>query len=146
MIATTPEIDAAAFRPFEATTPAAPAKSEDQAGFLRRLASRLGADPRDERAETPEGLALGADRLVCPARLEPLVREARESSEATGLFAPGAGEKRFGHLLDREIADSIAASPDFAPVNAIEKRVLSFVEKALRGGDQPTATNLEARA
>ena len=147
MIATTPEIDAAAFRPFEATTPAAAAKSEDQAGFLRRLASRLGADPRDERAETPEGLArLGAERLVSTALLEPLVREARESSEATGLFAPGAGEKRFGHLLDREIADSIAASRDFAPVNAIEKRVLSFVEKALRGGDQPTATNLEARA
>ena len=74
MIATTPEIDAVAFRPFEATTPAAPAKSEDQAGFLRRLASRLGADPRDERAGTPEGLArLGAERLVSTALLEPLI-------------------------------------------------------------------------
>ena len=141
MIATTPEIDAAGFRPFEATTPAAPAKSEDQAGFLRRLASRS-ADPRDERAETLEGLA----------RLGLNVKPPRSSSRWCGRLAsprpPGSS-----HLGSREgsATCSIARSPidrasrDFAPVNAIE-RVLSFVEKALRGGDQPTATNLEARA
>ena len=106
--------------------------SPDQAAFLKQMAGRLGADPTDARAGTPEGLArLGAERMVSTALIEPLVREARESSASTGMFAPGPGEKRFGHLMDRSIADSIVASPGFGGVVSIERRLLERINISL---------------
>ena len=99
--------------------------ANDQAAFLRRMAERLGADSSDPDAGTPEGLArVGAERLVSSAFLEPLVREARENAAPTGRFAPGVAEKRFGHLFDRAIADSIAGSRRFAAVATVERDLL----------------------
>ena len=107
-------------------------KAPDQADFLKQMARRLGADPTDSRAGTPEGLArLGAERMVSAALIEPLIREARESSAPTGMFAPGPGEKRFGHLFDRNIADSIAASPGFGGVISIERKLLDRINLTL---------------
>lgn len=104
----------------------------DQATFLKQMAGRLGADPTDARVGTPEGLArLGAERMVSAALIEPLVREARESSAPSGMFAPGPGEKRFGHLFDRKIADSIAASPHFGGVVSIERQLLERINLSL---------------
>lgn len=113
----------------------------DQAAFLKQMASRLGADPNDARVGTPEGLArLGAERMVSIALIEPLVREAREASAPTGMFAPGPGEKRFGHLLDRNIADSIAASPRFGGVVSLERRLLDRINRTLGPQQAPMET------
>ncbi|MCP4833154.1 MAG: hypothetical protein GY895_00175 [Phycisphaera sp.] len=117
----------------------------DQAAFLKQMASRLGADPTDSRARTPEGLArLGAERMVSIALIEPMVREAREASASTGMFAPGPGEKRFGHMLDRDIADSIVASPNFGGVVALERRLLDRINLTL--GIQEPAADVSASA
>ena len=106
--------------------------ANDQAAFLRRMAQRLGADPTDPDAGTPEGLArIGAERLVSSAFLEPLVREARENAAPTGRFAPGVAEKRFGHLFDRAIADSIAGSKRFAAVATLERDLLDRIRSGL---------------
>ena len=110
--------------------------ANDQAAFLRRMAQRLGADPTDPDAGTPEGLArIGAERLVSSAFLEPLVREARENAAPTGRFAPGATETRFGHMLDQRFADSIAASPDFGPVASMERHLLTQIRRSLAAQD-----------
>lgn len=115
------------------------AKTEDQAGLLRRMARRLGADPSDPKIGTAEGLArVGAERLISSAFLEPIIRDAREKSAPTGLFAPGTGEKRFGHLFDRAIADSIAASTEFTGVASMERRLLARIEDALGSTVTPT--------
>ena len=113
--------------------------TEDQAGLLRRMAARLGADPTDPEIGTAEGLArVGAERLISSAFLEPIIRDAREKSAPTGLFAPGTGEKRFGHLFDRAIADSIAASTEFTGVASMERRLLERIEKTLGTTVAPT--------
>lgn len=113
--------------------------TEDQAGLLRRMAARLGADPTDPAIGTAEGLArVGAERLISSAFLEPIIRDAREKSAPTGLFAPGTGEKRFGHLFDRAIADSIAASTEFTGVASMERRLLERIEKTLGTTVAPT--------
>ncbi len=119
--------------------------ADDQAAFLRRMAERLGADPTDPDAGTPEGLArVGAERLVSSAFLEPLVREARENAAPTGRFAPGVAEKRFGHLFDRAIADSIAGSRRFAAVATVERDLLERIQSGL-GDPVPVATSSAAR-
>ena len=133
------------------STPVAPDRrpdsspAADQAAFLRRMAERLGADPTDPDAGTPEGLArVGAERLVSSAFLEPLVREARENAAPTGRFAPGVAEKRFGHLFDRAIADSIAGSRRFAAVATVERDLLERIQSGL-GGPVPAAASSTAR-
>ena len=65
------------------------------------------------------------------ALIEPLVREAREASAPTGMFAPGPGEERFGHMLDRNIADAIVASPSFGGVVSLERRLLDRINLTL---------------
>ena len=103
------------------------------------MARRLGADPSDPKIGTAEGLArVGAERLISSAFLEPIIRDAREKSAPTGLFAPGTGEKRFGHLFDRAIADSIAASTEFTGVASMERRLLARIEDALGSTVTPT--------
>ena len=126
-----PAVETATETDTETTVKPAPA-TEDQAGLLRRMAARLGADPADPQIGTAEGLArVGAERLISSAFLEPIIRDAREKSAPTGLFAPGTGEKRFGHLFDRAIADSIAASTEFTGVASMERRLLERIEKTL---------------
>ncbi len=110
----------------------APDAPKDQAAFLREMVRRLDPDGESVAVETPEALAnLAAQRLVSTTFLEPLVREAREATAPTGRFAPGATETRFGHMLDQRFADSIAASPDFAPVASMERSLLTQIRRSL---------------
>ena len=119
--------------PVVETSPDVP---KDQAAFLREMVRRLDPDGAHAVAETPEALAnLAAQRLVSTTFLEPLVREARETAAPTGRFAPGATETRFGHMLDQRFADSIAASPDFAPVASMERNLLTQIRRSLAAQD-----------
>jgi hypothetical protein len=103
---------------------------DDQASFLREMVRRLDGD--ETGAESPEDLAgLAARRLVAATFVEPIVREARENSAATGRFAPGVAEQRFGHLMDRSLADAIVSQPGFAGVASLERRLLDRIERQL---------------
>ncbi|MCP4068511.1 MAG: hypothetical protein GY741_09540, partial [Phycisphaeraceae bacterium] len=92
----------------------------DQAAFLRGMVRELGGDPDSAEATTREGIvSVAARRLVADAFVEPMLREAREAAQPTGIFAPGAGEKRFSHLVDRAMADRIVDGHRFGLVDAL---------------------------
>jgi len=94
----------------------------DQAAFLRGMVRELGGDPDSAEATTREGIvSVAARRLVADAFVEPMLREAREAAQPTGIFAPGAGEKRFSHLVDRAMADRIVDGHRFGLVDALER-------------------------
>lgn len=77
-------------------------------------------DPqRAERART------SAQQLVATGFLQPLLAQARATSIAEGPFAPGDGERRFGPLLDRILADSVTRASNFKLVDAVEGRLLA---------------------
>lgn len=123
-------------------TPDVAPKGDDQASFLRAMVRRLGGDADAPDAGTHKGLvAVAARRLVSDAFVEPLLREARESSQPGGMFAPGAGEKRFGHLVDRAMADRVVDAHRFDVVEAVERSLLQRVT-----GETPTPpiTRLES--
>ena len=115
--------------PLPATFGASPAgrtdrgeAAPDQAAFLRGMVRELGGDPDSAEATTREGIvSVAARRLVADAFVEPMLREAREAAQPTGIFAPGAGEKRFSHLVDRAMADRIVDGHRFGLVDALER-------------------------
>ena len=49
------------------------------------------------------------------------------------MFAPGTGEKRFGHLVDRAMADRVVDAHRFDVVEAVERSLLQLVA----GGTPP---------
>jgi hypothetical protein len=114
----------------------------DQASFLRGMVRELGGDPDSAEASTREGIvAVAARRLVADAFVEPMLREAREAAQPTGIFAPGAGEKRFSHLVDRAMADRIVDGHRFGLVDALERslqrQVTGLTEPASQSGLDP---------
>jgi hypothetical protein len=59
----------------------------DQAAFLRGMVRELGGDPDSAEASTREGIvSVAARRLVADAFVEPMLREAREAAQPTGIF------------------------------------------------------------
>ncbi|MAD19784.1 MAG: hypothetical protein CMJ52_06125 [Planctomycetaceae bacterium] len=116
----------------------------DQAAFLRGMVRELGGDPDSPEASTREGIvSVAARRLVADAFVEPMLREAREASQPTGIFAPGAGEKRFSHLVDRAMADRIVDGHKFGLVEALERSL----QRQVTGVAAPTdGTDMEVFA
>ena len=107
-----------------------PAGGEDRNTFLREMVRRLDGDP--DRADTPEDLAaIAAQRLLSATFVEPIVREARENHSASGLFAPGVAEQRFGHLMDRRTADAVVGQDGFAGVQQLERQLLDSIRQSL---------------
>lgn len=110
--------------------------SLDQAAFLRGMVRELGGDPDSPEASSREGIvAVAARRLVADAFVEPMLREAREAAQPTGIFAPGAGEKRFSHLVDRAMADRIVDGHRFGLVEALERSL----QRQVTGLAEPVA-------
>lgn len=97
--------------------------STPDTAFLRTLIRRLGGEPGpvdQTPVEAADRLAeTGARRLMADAFLVPLLKEARESSAAEGMFAPGPGEKRFGSMLDQAYADNMLESKSFPLVDSL---------------------------
>lgn len=109
----------------------------DQASFLRGMVRELGGDPDSAEGATREGIvSVAARRLVADAFVEPMLREAREAAQPTGIFAPGAGEKRFSHLVDRSMADRIVDGHNFGLVDALERSL----QRQVTGLAAPAAT------
>ena len=117
--------------------------STDQASFLREMVRRLDGDAT--AADAPEDLAgLAARRLIAATFVEPIVREARENSAPTGRFLRGVAEQRFGHLMDRSLADAIVSQPGFAGVASLERRLLDRIERRLGVSNPPRTEEVRA--
>ncbi|MHC4948884.1 MAG: hypothetical protein ACYTG1_11575 [Planctomycetota bacterium] len=88
------------------------------AGVATTFAAHLDAARGDGSAPRAAAAAFVANAFV-----QPVLASLRESTLATGPFAPGSTEKRFGPLLDRHLADRIASAPEFPLVDAILARL-----------------------
>ena len=75
--------------------------------------------PTYERADTV------ARQLVAQAFLVPLLKEVRESTSAHGMFAPGAAEKRFGPIVDHQMADALMTKLDLDVVAKIRQDLIN---------------------
>jgi Rod binding domain-containing protein len=74
--------------------------------------------PKEERAQ------VAAAQLVSAALVQPVFKQLRESTQATGPFAPGRGEKMFRQLLDTATADRLVTSGRWGLVDAVARRML----------------------
>ncbi len=77
--------------------------------------SREGMSTRDIAAE-----------LVATAFIMPAMETMRNSPFKSDLFAPGAAERRFGPMLDREIAGRLTQRQGFSLVDAVAERIRSM--------------------
>ena len=64
-----------------------------------------------------------AQELVSIALVQPILKELRDTNQAAGPFAPGAGEKAFGPLLDAAMSKQIVAGQGLDVVDAVAKRL-----------------------
>jgi len=79
----------------------------------------------DVPSSTYERADATARQLVGQAFLVPLLKEVRESSSAHGMFAPGAAEKRFGPIVDHQIADALMTRLDLDVVTKIRQDLIN---------------------
>lgn len=61
-------------------------------------------------------------QLVSTALVEPVLSSLRESPFLTGPFAPGDAERRFGPLLDQQIADRVVTAANFPMIDTMVER------------------------
>ena len=79
----------------------------------------------DSSALTYERADAVARQLVGQAFLVPLLKEVRESTSAQGMFAPGAAEKRFGPIVDHQMADALMTRLDLDVVTNVRQYMLN---------------------
>ena len=79
----------------------------------------------DSSALTYERADAVARQLVGQAFLVPLLKEVRESTSAQGMFAPGAAEKRFGPIVDHQMADALMTRLDLDVVAKIRQDLIN---------------------
>ena len=98
-------------------------------GLTARQAMRTGSF---EQVLLDVGAAKGADqadevarKLVSLAFIEPVLAKLRETNQATGPFAPGDAERRFGPLFDQHLADRITSGANFPLVDALREHLLA---------------------
>ena len=79
----------------------------------------------DVPSSTYDRADAAARQLVGQAFLVPLLKEVRESTSAQGMFAPGAAEKRFGPILDHQLADALMTRLDLDVVTNVRQYMLN---------------------
>lgn len=94
---------------------------------------------REPRAAGDSPVRNAAEQLVASAFLVPMLAEVRDSSFGVGAFAPNIVEKRFGPMLDQQIADHVISAGRLGLVDAIVERLetqhasLGMAQPLLRG-------------
>lgn len=112
----TPALDAlslGAAAPRRATGSAAPFGD-----FLSGRAGNASTESAPDRARH------AAQEFVSIALVQPILSSLRESNQAAPPFAPGDVERKFGPLLDAEIARRIVTRTNFPIVDAVARRLL----------------------
>ena len=79
----------------------------------------------DVPSSTYDRADAAARQLVGQAFLVPLLKEVRESTSAHGMFAPGAAEKRFGPIVDHQMADALMTRLDLDVVSNVRQFILN---------------------
>ncbi len=77
----------------------------------------------DSHAQRMEKARDAAEELVSISLVQPILKELRDTNRATGPFAPGAGEKAFGPLLDAAMAKQIVSAQGFNVVDAVAEKM-----------------------
>ncbi len=96
--------------------------------FAQILADRQ--QPDRQMARTAAG------RLVASAFIQPVLSSLREGPFAAPLFEPGPMEKRFGLMLDWQIADRITEAANFPLVDAVADRLMPRTAVPVPSGSQ----------
>lgn len=65
-----------------------------------------------------------AEEFVGMTLVQPILTMLREQSDAAPPFAPGAGEKAFGPLLDAELAKRITHAKGFGLIDVVARNLL----------------------
>ncbi len=99
---------------------------------------QLRAAPAEDKTQKARK---AAQQFVGVVFIEPILASMRETNQATGAFAPGDAERRFGPLLDQHLSDRITSSSNFPLVDSLEKHFLSI--NAGRASGEPLTTNGE---
>ncbi len=94
-----------------------------QRGSAASFEDRLRTAPEDEKTQRARK---AAQAFVGVVFIEPILAALRETSQATGAFAPGDAERRFGPLLDQHLAERITSNPNFPLVDSLEKHFLDM--------------------
>lgn len=111
---------------------AAPRASTSDAGrFADFLAGRAGG-VAEQSAESRARHA--AEEFVSIALVQPILSSLRESNHAAPPFAPSEVERKFGPLLDAEVARRIVTRSDFPIVKAVARNLLKQSSAAGRPG------------
>lgn len=71
----------------------------------------------------PEAAREAAEDFVSMALVLPVLKQLREMNQAAAPFAPGEAEKKFGALLDAEMAGRLVRSTRFGIVDAVAERL-----------------------
>jgi Rod binding domain-containing protein len=87
-------------------------------GFDSALRRALGGDQQPK--QTPRQ---AAEEFISMALVQPILEQLRETNQAAGPFAPGDAEKRFGPMLDAEIAHRMVKSAGWGLVGAVASRL-----------------------
>lgn len=92
-----------------------------RAEFARAISASRPKPSENEAREAAKG-------LIASAFLVPVLASVRESSFAVGPYAPTTTERRFGPILDQQIADRVMQGTNFALVDAIVDRYVKETE------------------
>jgi Rod binding domain-containing protein len=102
--------------------------ARDQADFARILSM---ADPGRGGATTEAALDErardAAEQLVAVVLVEPILKQLRESSQASPPFAPTDGEKQFRSMLDAKLAHEITGAARFPLVERLARDLRSHL-------------------
>lgn len=99
------------------------------AGQVPTALSRTSASSFETHlASAKKGKDLGTlreavEQLVASSLVLPSLAVLRESSMSAAPFAPGGAERRFGPLLDQELADQVTQGANFPLVDVIVNRL-----------------------
>ncbi len=96
--------------------------------FAQILADRQQSDRQMART--------AAGRLVASAFIQPVLSSLREGPFVAPLFEPGPMEKRFGLMLDWQIADRITEAANFPLVDAVADRLVPRTAVPVPSGSQ----------
>ena len=92
--------------------------AEQAPQFDSALRRALGGDQMTQQSPRE-----AAEEFIAMALVQPILAQLRETNQAAGPFAPGDVEKRFGPMLDAEIAHRMVKSTGWGLVDAVASRL-----------------------
>ncbi|HBS28459.1 MAG TPA: hypothetical protein DEB06_03185, partial [Phycisphaerales bacterium] len=91
---------------------------------LAGVRDRQTGEPGEGREASERTARRTAEEFVASSLVLPVLKALREQNNAAAPFAPGAGEKMFGPLLDDEIAVRISQAQRFPLVDRLARDLL----------------------